>query len=421
MNIRAVLIKIPFVFLILFNVFAAPDTLAGKKSATTEPTLPVEETLIHKFGRKFMTSLDGLQTVMLFYDNGREEKINLMFNEYLPLTEEPLVDPTGKVVKLKDAGVPKGISVTHRDIVFGDDSLAVIYSAYTISGSDGENDGGIFINGNQIAGPYDMNAVRLVKLSPDRKRFALVIEENKKWQVIIHNVSGSSEERITISNGIPFDKILELLFSYDGRKLAYTARQGKEWFVYIGESRIAGPFDEIRELLFSGESQKLAYTARQGKEWFVYIDKSRVAGPYPQIGAIALSTDGQSMAYAIKVKKNWQVMGDMIPPSAQGYDEIGAIDISSSCRHIAYSARKKDKWLAVVDNVELPPYFRIGAGPVQDPNDVNYLWNGDGGWGWGANPHFVNENEVEFIGWRLPKNSPALVYQVHVDIDSLVR
>ncbi|MCX5752662.1 MAG: hypothetical protein NTW97_03320 [Candidatus Krumholzibacteria bacterium] len=376
---------------ILFIGLAATEASAENKEAAAEPTLPVEEKLIHEFGWGFFTSLDGLQTTMRFSDNGREEEVDYRFN-----TDLPLVDPAGGVVKLKDVGVPRGIyaSLTkswfwwlnrgEAGIVFRGDSLAVIYSGYTGSGSDKE-DGGIFINGIQVAGPYDWDAVKLVSLSPDCRRFALALEEDKKWKVIIRDLSGSTEERIAAGNGIPFDKIGELLFSRDGGTLAYTARQGKEWFVYVGEIR--------------------------------------AAGPYPQIGSIALSADGRSPAYAVKLKKKWQVMGDMIPPSARGYDEIGAIDISPSGRHIAYSARKGAEWLAVVDNVEVSSYIRIGAGPVHDPTDANYLWAGSGGKVWGANPHFVDEDEVEFMGWKLPrtKDSQDQVFQVHVDVDSLVR
>lgn len=78
-----------------------------------------------------------------------------------------------------------------------------------------------------------------------------------------------------------------LVFSPDGRKLAYaTKRDGKE-FILFGEEK--GPaFAEVGDPVFSPDGGRLAYRAKAGERWFLAADT--LEGPKPAAGTRATAS-----------------------------------------------------------------------------------------------------------------------------------
>jgi hypothetical protein len=61
-----------------------------------------------------------------------------------------------------------------------------------------------------------------------------------------------------------------LVFSSNGRMLAYRVKGKEKEFMRYGEQK--GPeFDEVGNPVFSPDSGRIAYRARQGKQWFVEV------------------------------------------------------------------------------------------------------------------------------------------------------
>jgi Tol biopolymer transport system component len=123
----------------------------------------------------------------------------------------------------------------------------------------------------------------------------------------------------TIAPGSP------LLFSPDGRRIAYLARSGPQGMVYVD-----GKADGIKMetlvggMLFSDDSKRLAYGGRCGNECFLVVDGLKGAD----------------------------------------YDALGNFGFSPDGKHIAFVAKHGDKLIIVVDGQERGKYESVPAGPV---------------------------------------------------------
>ncbi len=87
--------------------------------------------------------------------------------------------------------------------------------------------------------------------------------------------TGPSPERVrTGQNAQIYDPATSnaILFSPDGKRMAYVARQGKYWNVVVDEQQ-GMRYDEIRSLQFSPDSKHCLYTARNGNTWRVVVDE----------------------------------------------------------------------------------------------------------------------------------------------------
>ena len=91
-----------------------------------------------------------------------------------------------------------------------------------------------------------------------------------------------------------------LRFSPDSQRVAYGARQGKQWSVMLMGSP-GQLYDGIGagSLVFSPNGQRLAYVAQVGKQQVVVVD-GQASKPYKGIaaGSLAFSADSQHVAYA---------------------------------------------------------------------------------------------------------------------------
>jgi roadblock/LC7 domain-containing protein len=144
-----------------------------------------------------------------------------------------------------------------------------------------KGDGGgerVWVDG-QVGPEYDGIGGSSLLFSPDGKRVAYAARKGQKRFVVVDGQVGAECDGIGESN---------LLFSPDGKRVAYAARKGQKQCVVVDGQ--AGPeYDGIgeRTLLFSPDGKRVAYRAGKGQKQCVLVDGQ--AGPeYDGIGESSL-------------------------------------------------------------------------------------------------------------------------------------
>jgi WD40-like Beta Propeller Repeat len=161
-----------------------------------------------------------------------------------------------------------------------------------------------------------------------------------------------------------------IAFDPDGR-LGYVALQGSSMFVVL--DGVEGPrFDEIDpQLVFSRDGRHVAYPARRGRQMTCIVDGVAQAS-YDGVGPPVFSPDGARLMYAADRGKRFAVVVDGTPegefsqaPMAYGFSPDG--------RHYAYITTAKralrgERWCCVVDGAAGPEFDAIESRPVFSPH-----------------------------------------------------
>lgn len=204
------------------------------------------------------------------------------------------------------------------------------------------------LEGSIVAGPDDLI------FSPDGKCLAYVVRKGHRHSSSLAVVDGEA--------GAEYSEVLRPVFSPDSRRVAYAAKIGKKWSVVVDGQ--AGPaYDELRiapyPLPFSPDSKHLAYAAKRSGKWVVVVDGQEGA-EYRDIGGVVFSADGKRVAYPV-FDRGWSVMADgQVGPK---FESILNPGFSPDGSHVAYVAERRgvDKiWTLVVDGQAGAAYSSIG-------------------------------------------------------------
>ncbi|MDS4022412.1 MAG: hypothetical protein RKR03_18185 [Candidatus Competibacter sp.] len=190
----------------------------------------------------------------------------------------------------------------------------------------------------------------------------------------------------------PFDRVGNPVFSPDGGKLGYRAKQGDRWFVVVNDRRTPD-FDLVSAPVFSPDGQHVAYWARQDKKEFIVWDDQK--GPaFDGAGFPVFGPDGGKVAYRAREGNQWFVIrGDKkgpafddigyytVPDTGRGR-EIADVVFSPDGRQLAYAARRGEQWFTVRDDQPGPTFEHVGL-PAFGPD--------------GRLAHRARRNDREFI------------------------
>jgi Tol biopolymer transport system component len=212
--------------------------------------------------------------------------------------------------------------------------------------------------------------------SPDGKKVAYVAKQENKYFVVVNGKEGKVYDEIILDPP-------QLQFSPDSKKIVYIAKkdcieskieyEGKEYPIKTGCKEVVvvngeegKTYDDIETLVFSPDSQKLAYRAIKEKKFLMVVNDKEVGGVYDLVWYPIFSPDSQKLAYiAQKEEKHFVVVNGK---EGKAYDLIHDIIFSPDGQEIAYVAETEDKYLVVRNGKEGKLYHVILGPPVFSPD-----------------------------------------------------
>lgn len=143
-----------------------------------------------------------------------------------------------------------------------------------------------------------------------------------------------------------------LLFSPDGRRIAYLAKHGRNDSVVVDGSE-GKPYRDVDLLRFSPDGKRVAYLAERKVVVVDGVEGKR----YDEVGLPHFSPDSKRVAYWAKRGGRQFVVVD----GAEGveYDGVGEPVFGPDGRRVAFQAKREHRWVVVVDNTESKEYARI--------------------------------------------------------------
>jgi Tol biopolymer transport system component len=197
--------------------------------------------------------------------------------------------------------------------------------------------GTVMVLDGEASPKYDKVGQSGVVFSPDGRRLAYAALKNGRWFAVVDGKAGTE-----------YDQVGALVFSPDGRRVAYGAKKGDKWLMAV-DGQVGPECEAIGSPVFSPDSKRVAYGARKGISWFVVVDGQPEPG-YDAIieGSWVFSSNGKRVAYAAVKNGRWFAVVD--GKAGTEYDLIGALVFSPDEKRVAYAAAKDNKWLVVVDS-----------------------------------------------------------------------
>lgn len=272
--------------------------------------------------------------------------------------------------------------VVKDNFYFSPDSRHFLYTAY-------KNKACVAVY-DQKENQYSFDFIESVRYSWDSTHFTYKGRTEKtarseKWCVVTDGKAGPV-----------FDRIFDLVFSYDSKHLAYAAVKDKQMVLILDGKEIArhdliglptfsfdsrtfffafmkdkmwhvsingepGPaFDKIYKFYLSPDSKKYAYIAQDGGKWTCILNGEKGSG-YPKgLDVFKFSNDSSRYAYGAIMEKGGRIVCDGKPGKV--YVSVGEPYFSLDVKHMVYKGRlNKKEWITVLDGKEwAKKYFAIG-------------------------------------------------------------
>jgi Tol biopolymer transport system component len=176
-----------------------------------------------------------------------------------------------------------------------------------------------------------------------------------------------------------FYSVSHPILNYSGDKFAYIAQESeenKQKAIYINDKKIGDYQDISDEFIFSPNGEKLAYVAKDNGYWFLFINGEKYSDPYYEIKNLIFSNDSNNISYVAKKDSSTIfIKGEKLPKK---YGEVYHLIISPDENHYAFVSRNKDKEFVILDGNK-GPEFAIGLSgyaPVFSPDSKHLVYKG---------------------------------------------
>ena len=220
-----------------------------------------------------------------------------------------------------------------------------------------ESQDGFKVCMNDNCGPYvDRVALDMPIVSPDGKHWAAIVQTGSNARVLLNGHLGR-----------PFDMVYGLRFSPDSMRLAYIARQGNEFFVYVNqEKHKAFSFIDFRlGLFFSPDSKTLVYSASMDGHMWHLVKNGNPGKAFTQIKHVTFSPDSKRLLFAARQGEKWYLVeGDEKAAGGGGYIDIKRIRFSPDSNRLVYVARDDDGAFVVLDSEKSKTFDYLPGEPL---------------------------------------------------------
>ena len=190
------------------------------------------------------------------------------------------------------------------------------------------------------------------EFSDDGARTAYAARQDGKWQVVIDNRPGPKYDGVDASSRI---------FTLNGTRTAYAASRDKKWRIVINGEE--GPrYDDVSELIYSPDGRRMAYVA------------GRITGRFARDQSLVL--DGQAGPWTSRIGQLYAFCGSEAHVSSRefGYrsdlangklalDHGNAYGVvfSPDGKHVAYPAGNSNEVRVIQDGKPGPAYSQTGT------------------------------------------------------------
>jgi WD40 repeat protein len=103
-------------------------------------------------------------------------------------------------------------------------------------------------------------------------------------------------------------QIGQVVFSRDGRKVAFSAGKKGSWHLFEGNKK-GKPYDSVKMITFSSDGERIAYSAGKGSKEFLVVDGEEVSS-YDWVCNPAFSPDGRIVAHEARLGKKFFVVAN---------------------------------------------------------------------------------------------------------------
>src|SRR6266581_6965744 len=255
------------------------------------------------------------------------------------------------------------------------------------------------IDGQEAGKPYDSlggTSLGEIIFSPDGKRLAYVASNSGKWFVVVDGKEGKKYDglvsalsfspdsrHVVYTDGGDYYDIGGFLFSPDSKRVTHVVSTGPQSVVVVDGQDGEYHNGLVRSLVFSPNSKRMAYVAatEDKRNRFAVVDE-RQGKPYEGVRTPVFSPDSKRMAYAARAGGQWLMVVD--GKEGKRYDNLGTPVFSPDGKRVAYAAQALGRWLMVEDGKESKDYRGTGM-PVFSPN--------------GKRMAFLAQAEGGLIGW----------------------
>jgi Tol biopolymer transport system component len=319
-------------------------------------------------------------------------------------------------------------SLTAEDFQLG--TLALSPDGKRVAYAGKRDKQSVIVIDGQPGTAYDEIEIGSVEFSPDGERIAFVAKVDGKYSMVVDGkASASFDEILNPARSCTPGRNLKThfsdiqcysknqfwepwrgsvmgfatirsqnppaaFFSPDGKRLAFLARNAKQWFMVLDGQALA--LDGFRNRVgqyphFSPDSTRFAYVAQQGKRCAVLVDGQEIGPGYKDCWDLTFSPDGKHVAFeATEGSRNLVVVDGQ---TLSEYRVISELRFSPDSKHLMYVAGGVEKWYVMTDAQVGPAY----------PGNRDY---GDSG----------NENYTDWgISQRFSPDGKHLAYVVHRD------
>jgi hypothetical protein len=339
----------------------------------------------------------------------------------------------------------------------GNGGFSPWWVAYIVEPEKGASDKSTFVdvNGKRL-GPYS-NVSGLIKLSRNGKHLAFAAQKDGNWVVVVDGMEKYTHKGLlwpwsawspTLEGNsfIPQTRAAVLLFSPDGRSIAYPAQttDGKYAVFVNGEpgqefpdmgdnisfvagrvkyyafnsdkklleahgSQVLGPFDKSYATKLSPDGSHYAFQAVQGARSILVVDDKVVETP-GEVGNYAVGDRGV-YAYSYKIGGKYQVRVNSTDIPGD-FDEVTELTLSPDGKSVAFWERRNATWSLWAMGRELPGfggYFYYVSG-----EKYSVMWSPDSQ----HVAYYVRDGQgLVLDGQKLDKGyrPPGIALQVIVD------